>query len=944
MRHIRTQDQLHAGERPILGRLGAAPLALLLGLVLVTGCVDSGKGGGASFKSASCMTCHNGSTAPDYSGPGLENPHPFPGADQLGCVDCHGGNGQGQDQFSSHIPPPPQIGDRTQQITDKLAWFNRLTLAGMDKFADYQVAGNTYNAIDYLQFINPGDLRVVSKGRSCGTCHSNHSAFVNASLLNTGAGIFSGAAYAAGIENKVPESVGLYEDTAADLSFRPVSDPNFSSASLEVGDVARLLEQPVFSEHGVSGTDKMFNNNAYNANDLQFDQDPNGRVAAGSHLANLYHEMISTTCGDCHLGSAGANNRAGDFRSSGCTACHMPYSLGGRSGSNDPHVNKTEPLDPDDIDPPELSHVRAHRIVSTFKTLPGGTQVQGIDDMTCAGCHQGSNRTVMQYWGIRLDQNQDVKNNRQYPVNPASYKNSFNDPRLFDPVVNNKTFNGRNHNQYLVEEDYDGDTRDDTPPDIHYEKGLGCIDCHGSYDLHGGDVNDPSGPRIASRMEQAVAIRCVSCHGEVDAPAPTTQAVAFDGDLSQVAMDSKGNPLKHVVREADGNLYLYSKLTGVRHFVSQTVDHVVDSGKLHPTTGQPLYSQKASYAMGRADGNPSTGTGPQQTGSGTNGFSHADNLSCEACHSSWTNTCMGCHLGGEYSNNQNLFSNINGKRIVFEEDDADFVYQSPVFFQLGVNSDGKIGQMSPNTKTFFYYEDQQNNKSKVFSFSDRQGHGNNPADGTPSLSHNVMLAHSIRGKVTAEDEGPRYCNACHLTDNSMANWGTEYDSFRTAIQGGDYGSLNFNLLQDHIGANTGNDLDSPMWVHMVAGLGSGMFLFDENGCPVNPLDTFANRVGCQDSGGAPANNFDPLNVALDLDRIVTETGAPTGSGNHPLFTPGSGSVLRDGPPGNNPNMAGPLGATLVERLTDPATGIVLDSWIDADGTLRGDAPTNINNP
>jgi hypothetical protein len=36
-------------------------------------------------------------------------------------------------------------------------------------------------------------------------------------------------------------------------------------------------------------------------------------------------------------------------------------------------------------------------------------------------------------------------------------------------------------------------------------------------------------------------------------------------------------------------------------------------------------------------------------------------------------------------------------------------------------------------------------------------------------------------------------------------------------------------------------------------------------------------------------------------------------------------------------MAGPLGAALIRRLTDPATGIVLDSWLDANGTPRGDA-------
>jgi hypothetical protein len=52
-----------------------------------------------------------------------------------------------------------------------------------------------------------------------------------------------------------------------------------------------------------------------------------------SPLEHLYHEQISFTCGDCHLGSAGQNNRAGDFRSSGCSACPHAYSLGGAAAA-----------------------------------------------------------------------------------------------------------------------------------------------------------------------------------------------------------------------------------------------------------------------------------------------------------------------------------------------------------------------------------------------------------------------------------------------------------------------------------------------------------------------------------------------------------------------------------------------------------------------------------
>lgn len=197
-----------------------------------------------------------------------------------------------------------------------------------------------------------------------------------------------------------------------------------------------------------------------------------------------------------------------------------------------------------------------------------------------------------------------------------------------------------------------------------------------------------------------------------------------------------------------------------------------------------------------------------------------------------------------------------------------------------------------------------------------------------------MMPHSIRGRVDDDNEGPRYCVACHLTTQAMTDWGPEYADFRDALAIGDYASLDYPLLAQHIGANPGNQENSPFWVHMVAGLGTGLFLFDEDGCAVNPIDTNPDRFGCD--GTAPADTpFDPTSVAYDIDRIVNPDGTSVGSNNHPLLEPGVGPNLRDG--AADPNLSGPLGATLIEALTDPLTGIILDSWIDADGNLGGDA-------
>ncbi|MCG6937540.1 MAG: hypothetical protein LJE83_05135 [Gammaproteobacteria bacterium] len=899
-----------------------------------------------------CMTCHNGAANNDYTGAGLTNPHPFAGAQNIRCTVCHGGDGQGLGKVGSHVPPPPEIGDKFNMANDPVAYFNRLTLTGIDKFPDYTVNNKTYSALDYLQFINPGDLRVVSNNRSCGICHGNrHVDWVMKSPLATEAGILSGALYSAGMDNSIPEHQGLYQDTAADVAFRAITDPLYSYDAADIGSVGLLNEFPVFSVYGALDADSLFQNNLYDANNLANDlvvvnrnrrtTTTTNQVIQDSALASLYKEQVAFTCGDCHLGSAGANNRFGDFRSSGCTACHMAYSADGRSRSTDPNVNKLEPANPDAIVAPERPHIATHLIKNVAKTLPNGEFVTGITDMTCAGCHQGSNRTVLQYWGIRLDQNQNLANHVQYPANPVNFTNTANDTRLFDPAVNNATFNGRNANQYIEFEDYDGDNRDDTPADVHQEAGLGCIDCHGSRDLHGGATGDATGNKIKSREEQVVVIKCESCHGSIEAYAPTKSCLNYDNKTAECVYDTAGNTLRHVTRDNNGNYYLISRVNGQRHFVPQTRDTVVLSNKTNPLNNQLVYNKKASYAMGRADGNVSTGLGPVQANpnSYTNGFSHTDNMDCVSCHAAWTNACVGCHLGGEYDDNPAnfRFSNITGERIVYNQTNADFVYQSPVPFQLGVTADNKISQMVPAETVFYRYTDLNGNESQVFAFSDRNGNGNNPNTGGrnvfPAMGHNAMMAHSVRGKVQGNKEGPRYCVACHLTEEGLNNFGDEYDVFRTAMANNDFARLDFNLLQEHIGKNTGNQLDSPLWVHMVAGLGSGLFLFDANGCPVNPLDNDDNRQYC--ANGAPADNFNLNNVVYNLDRVVEDTGISNASNSSPMKQPGAGTNKRDG--SLYPDLAGPLGASLIQKLTDPDTGIVLDSWLDADGQPQGNA-------
>jgi hypothetical protein len=304
-------------------------------------------------------------------------------------------------------------------------------------------------------------------------------------------------------------------------------------------------------------------------------------------------------------------------------------------------------------------------------------------------------------------------------------------------------------------------------------------------------------------------------------------------------------------------------------------------------------------------------------------------------------------LANAYDANPNnyFFSNITGERILLAEDEATFVYQNPIFTYLGINSKGYVTQISPAEKMFYRYKDINGEFSDTFAFSDRLGEGNNPdrlgRNAFPALAMNQMAPHSIRGRLepSGGNEGLRYCVTCHLTTDGLANQEDEYIAFREAyLDNNDFDTV-FNDFQDiliaDIGLNTGNQNNSPFFVHMVAGLGTGLFLFDENGCPLNPIDQRANRADPNETAKcnnqSPQDNFDANNVIYDLDRIVEVDGTTNSSSIHP-------NIEVRGPrrQGNNYMMSGPLNAQLLYKLADPVEGIILDSWLDADGNEQGD--------
>ena len=108
--------------------------------------------------------------------------------------------------------------------------------------------------------------------------------------------------------------------------------------------------------------------------------------------------------------------------------------------------------------------------------------------------------------------------------------------------------------------------------------------------------------------------------------------------------------------------------------------------------------------------------------------------------------------------------------------------------------------------------------------------------------------------------------------------------------------------------------------------------------PLAPLDDNDNRFFCD--GTSPQDQFNLNNVVYNLDGMVEDTGVANTSSSHPALSPRT-ATQRLG--ANNPGMSGPLGRDLIELLAHPANGLILDSWIDADGVPQGNADDFVNN-
>lgn len=211
-----------------------------------------------------------------------------------------------------------------------------------------------------------------------------------------------------------------------------------------------------------------------------------------------------------------------------------------------------------------------------------------------------------------------------------------------------------------------------TTPDIHFEKGLKCIDCHTATGLMG------DGKRYKKKGEQ-VDITCTDCHRSATKngkkikldDATIHLSKQFWGHTDdqnhqslelnrEVFQTRKGTPLYSLFEDSSGEfpsgLKLRSKLHGTYYPSTRVPDDAAHSGPNH----------------GR--------------------------LQCQACHDHLAPQCFGCHIG--YSAEKKQFDHLT-QRLTdgFFDERRDFIrFESPA---LGITAENEVGIFVPGMHTSF---------------------------------------------------------------------------------------------------------------------------------------------------------------------------------------------------------------------------------------------------
>jgi hypothetical protein len=709
----------------------------------------------ADAKSRGCMTCHTD----------IEPMHAS-AAVKLACTDCHGGNATAITKQQAHIAP------KNADLWKTSANPPRTYTALLDESAEF------------VRFVNPGDLRVARE--SCGGCHPTQTAAVPRSTMTTSAVFWAAVSYANGIVGQKRAFLGeSYNRDGKPQILLPAWPP--TPAQIANGALPQLVPLPrweffqpggeyfrAFERGGISnGTMPPDTGNPSPGDDAGR---PDIRLGnrgrgTGSRISPGLINLQKTRLNDPHLSFLGTNDHPGDYRSSGCTACHVVY-----ANDRDPlhsgpwaaagHTGLSQTADPT-IPKNENGHPIKHQLTRAVPTSQ------------CMSCHMHQpNSFVNTYLGYTMwDYESDASllwpKEQRHPTeeqkrasltrNPegAAPRGLWTDIDFLEKVstLNSQAkttqfadYHGHGWNFMAVfKRDRKGNLLDkddaivafDDPKkfdksvhlrDIHLERGMHCVDCHFSQDEHGNG-------QLYGEYGNNIEIECQDCHGTTAA----YTSLRTSGPAAPQTRDATGTDLRvgstpfgqRRFLWFDGKLFQRSMVNpGMEWEVVQVKDTITPG---HPRFNQKSYDAKTVKNAG-------------------GGLAHSDaKMTCYACHTSWMTSCSGCHLPQE----QNVSSPMQHYEGTVTRNYASYnpqVIRTDIFM-LGVNGTTKGHRIAPvRSSSALVISSTNAQRQRIYIQQPPIS-----AAGYSSQAFNPHVPHTVRSRET------QGCGSCHLTDANDNN-------------------------------------------------------------------------------------------------------------------------------------------------------------------------------
>jgi hypothetical protein len=743
------------------------------------------------------------------------------GKDAVGltCTTCHGGNPAPRKNSDD-----PKDLDRVKRQAHVQSRFpEEWKRDGKSTGANPERSNTllTRESWEYVRFINPGDNRVAE--RTCGSseCHAVEQKGVARSMMTHGAMLWGAALYNNGSfplkdsrfgesysQNGVPQRLIQTPAPAPEdkrtRGLLDLLDPIPRWEISQPGNVLRVFERGGRRRLEVGLPDK--------------DEDPGkpdkGLSPRGFGSNNrtdpVFLGLQKTRLMDPTLNFLGTNDHPGDFRSSGCTACHVIY-----ANDRDPahsafyaaagNLGRSQTADTN-IPKDESGHPLKHQFT---------TQIPTSQCMVCH-MHPGTNMVAtylgMTWWDNESDGSR-MYPSRQHNPSPAEEQEKLNrnpeasslrglwsDPDFlqksgtpeFNSLLQNTQFGDFHSHGWMFRKVFKRDRKgnlldaedkvvaaDDSDKfkkavhlnDIHAEKGMHCVDCHFRQDSHGNG-------NLYNEPRAAIEINCIDCHGSIRARATLSTSgpgAPITTAAGKPAVVGRNLTRGLTVRDETGSKTpVFQKITRDRtrkdengKDVELKIGDIVQNSLVVPgrwwripqtvdtiTPGTRDFSEKSRYAKTMRKDNLTWGQLPSEDSE----LAHRDdNMTCFACHSSWVTSCFGCHLQMKANRKMPNRHNEGTESRNFTE--YNFQVLRDDIFMLGRDGTVTGNRIAPVRSSSAVLVSSQN-QNREWIYSQQQ---TTSAEGFSGQSFNTHVPHTVRGRET------KACSDCHVSEKNDNN-------------------------------------------------------------------------------------------------------------------------------------------------------------------------------